>query len=107
MFIFYIILCIVAAALLFELRRRRTFVYGVFEFVVGLIGLTLTFYPQTMYLLTEEASASGLILSRGIAIVGGIYLLVRGMDNMARDLPRRWRAHLESLSPKRDERMGR
>jgi hypothetical protein len=75
--------------------------------VVGLIGLTLTFYPQTTYLLTEEASASGLILSRGIAIVGGIYLLVRGMDNMARDLPRRWRSHWESLFPKRDEHMGR
>src|SRR5579871_2210858 len=107
MVIFYIILCIAAAALLFELRRRRPFVYGVFEFVVGLIGLTLTFYPQTTYLLTEEASASGLILSRGIAIVGGIYLLVRGIDNMERDLPRRWRSHWESLSPKRDDQIGR
>lgn len=105
--VLYILLSIVAAMLLFELRRWRPFAYGVFEFAIGLIGLTLTFYPQTTYLLTGEATPWGLTLSRGITIVGGIYLLVRGMDNMDRDLPRRWRPHWEALFPKRDERIGR
>ena len=92
---------------MFQLRRRRPFVYGVFEFAVGVIGLVLTFHPQTTYLLTGEASPSGLILSRGIAIVGGIYLLVRGLDNMERDLPRRWRPFWDMLFPQREEQIGR
>ena len=106
--VIYALLSIVAALLLFLLRRRRPFAYGLFEFAVGLLGLMLTFHPQTTSLLTGEASPSGLMLSRGIAIVGGIYLLVRGMDNMERDLPRRWRSHLAvSQSPKRDGQIGR
>ena len=97
--VIYILLCLIAAMFFFALRRRRPFAYGVFEFLVGLIGLTLTFYPQTGYLLTEDSSASGLILSRGIAIVGGIYLLVRGMDNMERGLPASWRPFWQTFFP--------
>ncbi len=106
--VIYALLSILAALLLFLLRRRRPFVYGLLEFAVGLLGLMLTFHPQTTYLLSGEASSSGLFLSRGIAVVGGIYLLVRGMDNMERDLPRRWRSHLAvSQAPKPDGHIDR
>ncbi len=36
----YILLSIIAAVLFFDLRRRP-FVYGLFEFAVGLVGLML------------------------------------------------------------------
>ncbi len=34
--VIYALLSILAAAALFQLRRRRPFVYGLFEFAVGL-----------------------------------------------------------------------
>ena len=107
MAVLYILVSIVAAMLFFELRRRRPFAYGVFEFAIGLIGLTLTLYPQTTYLLTGEATPWGLTLSRGITVVGGIYLLVRGLDNMDRAVPRSWRPHWETLFPRRNGQIGR
>ena len=107
MAIVYILLSIVAALFFFQLRWRRPFAYGLFEFAVGLIGLTLTFYPQTTYLITDEASPFGITLSHGVAIVGGIYLLVRGLDNMERGLPRSWRPHWHALFPRHNEQTGK
>jgi hypothetical protein len=106
MFILYVVLSIAAAALFFELRRRRPFIYGVFECAVGFLGLMFTFYPQTSYFLADDASPSGLFLSRGIAVVGGIYLLVRGMENMERDLPGKLRPLWNTFFSKRDEQTG-
>jgi hypothetical protein len=100
--VIYILLSIVAALFFYGLRGRRPFVYGLIEFAVGLIGLTLTFYPQTSYLLIEESSFWGMTLSHDVTIVGGIYLLVRGLDNMDRDLPLGWRHHWDILFLKRN-----
>ena len=106
MAVLYFVLSFIAAMLLFGLRRTRPFIYGVLETMVGTIGLVFAFYPQAALVPTAESTSLGLALSRGIAIVGAIYLLVRGMDNMERGLPQSWRPHWHALFSKRDEQIG-
>ena len=45
-------------------------------------------------------NAWGEALSRSVSLVLGIYLLVRGMDNVDRDLPPSWRPWWNRLFPK-------
>jgi hypothetical protein len=103
MAVLYFLLSMIAAMLLFSLRRRHPFLYGILECAVGITGLMLTFYPQISYMPTLETTPLGMALSRWVAIVGGIYLLVRGLDNMERDLPRSWQPHWHALFAKGSE----
>jgi hypothetical protein len=84
----------VAVGLLFYvLRCRQQLAYGVVELVVALAVIILTFYPQTHYL--EDLQVPpwwGWILSRGVGASAGIYVMVRGLDNIHKGLPSKWRS---------------
>src|SRR4051812_14945558 len=67
----------------------RSFIYGVTEVVVGLIATWSTIHSSTADM-----------LSKGLGFFGGIYIVVRGLDNMDRDLPTKLRPLWDRCFPK-------
>jgi len=96
----YFIVTIGAGLFLYQARGLHPFWYGTGEIVVAVAMIYLWFSPPESFLLADEMSAWGLALSRSVGLVLGIYLLVRGMDNVDRGLPRAWRRWWDRLFPK-------
>jgi hypothetical protein len=57
-----------------------------------LVIIFLTFHPPAIYLITEEDSFWGGLLSKGVGFLAGIYATVRGLDNIEQGLPPHFRA---------------
>jgi len=76
----------VVALLFYRLRCRWQFVYGLGELVVGMAMIFLALYPQTPNYLSDTwgPPLGGWLLSNGVAIIVGIYVMVSGLDNAAR-----------------------
>jgi hypothetical protein len=72
-------------------RCRQPISYGLIEIGVGLAIIFVTFFPQTPYLLYDTPPWWGVQLSRFLGFIAGVYVIVRGLDNIERGLP--------SLSP--------
>jgi rRNA-processing protein FCF1 len=62
--------------LLYWCRQRYRLLYGVFEFAVGMSMAYYVFFPVGNY--------SKLTVVQGIQIVGGLYVMVRGLDNIGK-----------------------
>jgi hypothetical protein len=82
---------IVAGVIFYWLRCRLRFWYGLWEVVVAFVIIYITFVPPYTVVVLADMSPSRLLLSKGVGILGGIYLIVRGIDNMDEDLPPKWR----------------
>ncbi|MCK4505018.1 MAG: twitching motility protein PilT [Candidatus Aegiribacteria sp.] len=61
---------------LFWYREKFRLSYGVFEFFVGVIIACYVFFPTFNY--------SVLSVTDGIKILGGLYVIVRGLDNIGK-----------------------
>jgi hypothetical protein len=100
MSIIYTVIAILIGIGLYTLRCRKLFVYGVFEVLLSIL---------VIYLSIDQPWSPGSGVIRGSAFFGfgrvgyllqnywaklaGIYIFVRGMDNMGAELPdcmRRW-----------------
>jgi hypothetical protein len=83
---------IAAGVVFYGIRCRKPFWYGCAEALVGIAVIYIVLYPvETNYLLIAEASTgSDVLLSKAVGILAGVYILVRGLDNMSRELPTRW-----------------
>src|SRR5437660_400917 len=62
---------------LFTVRVHRIRVYASIEILVGMVALTQVFFFPSRFLQIEEGSD----LAQYLAVVGGIYIIVRGLDN--------------------------
>jgi hypothetical protein len=82
-----IVITIVLGISFYIMRFRWQLAYGIFEILVSLVVIFLTFYPQTNYLLLAEFSWQGWFLSKGVGVLAGIYVMVRGLDNIEKGLP--------------------
>ena len=82
-----IVITIVLGIAFYIMRCRWQLGYGVFEVLVSLVVISLTFYPQTNYLLLAEFSWQGWFLSKSVGVLAGIYVMVRGLDNVEKGLP--------------------
>jgi uncharacterized membrane protein len=81
----------IAGLAAYRLRRSRRFCYGLIEIVVSLAVIFLTVFPQTSYLALEGDQGQswlGWLLYKSVGALTGIYVLVRGLDNMGHDLPK-------------------
>jgi hypothetical protein len=96
-----IFLTITAGLFFYWLRCQFRFWYGVIEIAVALGVIYMTFVPQTDYLLLGVPPTSHFLFTKGAGILAGIYILVRGMDNMDQDLPPNWRRIWDKAFPKR------
>lgn len=61
---------------LFWYRQRFRLSYGVFEFIVGVMMTYYVFFPNFSYV--------ALSVVEGIQILGGLYVMVRGLDNVSK-----------------------
>ncbi len=71
---------ILFAIFLFIFRERQRISYGILEFGVGLTSIILIFYPSFNL---ENISFD---FSFGIKYIGGIYIMIRGLDNVVKGL---------------------
>ena len=60
---------------LYWYRQKYRLSYGLFEYFVGLMMTYYVFFPSFNY-----ASLTAL---EGIQIIGGVYVMVRGLDNIS------------------------
>jgi hypothetical protein len=77
---------IILGVCFYVMRCRWQLAYGVLELLVSLVIIFLTFYPQTSYLLREEIFWQGWLLSMSVGALAGIYVMVRGLDNIEKGL---------------------
>jgi hypothetical protein len=68
----------IAGAGLYALRGRYRLVYGVAETAVGYLTAVRLVFPTT------NIHSIGLV--QGIGLLGGLYIIVRGLDNVAKGL---------------------
>lgn len=88
----YVLLTLLVAVFFYWFRCHHRFAYGVLEIVVAVLVVVFTFVPQTNYLLLSGPTFDlPHFLSRAAGLSAGVYVFVRGMDNMAQDLPIGWR----------------
>ncbi|RZK13635.1 MAG: hypothetical protein EOO43_17625 [Flavobacterium sp.] len=89
-----IIVFLAFALALFYWREREKISYGMFEFSIGFIAIIMVLYPIN-FQINEYIN-----LDTDIKILGGLYIMVRGLDNMVKGmqgskfgvyLSRRWK----------------
>jgi len=78
-----------AAIILYRLRGSRPFMYGIAEVIVGMTATWSGIHAGTTSVITQA-----------LAFFGGMYVVVRGMDNMDKDLPPKMRRWWNILFPK-------
>jgi rRNA-processing protein FCF1 len=61
---------------LYWYRQKYRLSYGIFEFIVGFVMTLYVFFPTFSY--------TALTVVEGIQILGGLYVMVRGMDNVSK-----------------------
>lgn len=61
---------------LYWYRQRFRLSYGIFEFLVGVMLTYYVFFPTFSY--------AALTVVEGIQIIGGLYVMVRGLDNVSK-----------------------
>lgn len=98
MAVIWIFVTVVFGLSFYVLRCRCQLFYGLVELVVALAVIVLTFYPQTNFLaLVEGPPLWGWLLSKGVGASAGIYVMVRGLDNIHKGLPSKWRGKWERV----------
>jgi hypothetical protein len=93
---------VAVAGLLYEVRSRHRFWYGVGEVVAGLGVIVVLFNPPSTALVTEDFSFVGSFIARNLSALGGLYLMVRGLDNIDQNLPARFRKGWGRIFSKND-----
>jgi hypothetical protein len=84
-----IVLAVAASLYLYWFRGQMPFLYGILEVLIGIV---------TIFLACINAKAD--VLARSLAILGGGYIIVRGMDNMDKGCPSRLRKYWDATFPK-------
>lgn len=66
---------------LFIFREKQRLAYGVFEFLVGVVAIISLFTPNNF-----DFNAITFNLDFNIKLIGGLYIMVRGQDNIVKAL---------------------
>jgi hypothetical protein len=84
----YFVLTVLFGLFLYWLRCRHRVLYGATEIVVALLLIYTFFFPehrgvlQMMEWVGSLGPVWGELLSRSVTLFGGLYALVRGLDNV-------------------------
>jgi len=73
----------IIGGLLYALRGRLRITYGILEVGVGMMSAMSSFTSATG---STSAAAPTFTTTMGIAVLGGIYIIVRGLDNIGKAL---------------------
>jgi hypothetical protein len=90
------IVAVLAGFVFFGFRCRLRFWYGLAEVMAALIVLYFQFFPVDRHILSAggapQPTALEELLSMLVGLLAGMYILVRGLDNIDHSLPERWRS---------------
>jgi hypothetical protein len=70
---------------LYGLRSKSPFIYGISEVFVGITAIWLSVRPPTISPLSDIGNGVWQL----VTILGGVYIIVRGLDNMDKKVPTR------------------
>jgi drug/metabolite transporter (DMT)-like permease len=96
----WITAAVITALILYTLRRRHRFPHGLMELAFSLGMFLLTIYPRSpRHLALEERPPWwGLLLStKAFPLLTGIYVMVRGLDNIDEGLSEKWRGNWNQI----------
>jgi hypothetical protein len=79
---FISILFVAGAILLYGMRTRYPFVYGFIEAVVGISAIVY------VVLANQQPASNAALFAELLSVSGGMYVIVRGLDNMTKALPK-------------------
>jgi hypothetical protein len=88
---------------LYKLRRTHLFRYGCIEIAVGLVVQFFAFVPLKPSISLNPQTPLDLGILTALGVLGGIYIIVRGLDNIEHDLPPTWRPRRDRWFPKRKQ----
>lgn len=71
----------ISGLLLFVFREKQRLSYGVFEFLVGVLAIVLLFHSDNF-----DYSKIKFTLDFNVKLLGGLYIMVRGQDNIVKAL---------------------
>jgi hypothetical protein len=83
-------LAVMASIYLYWFRGQAPFLYGLMEVATGVLTISFVLF-----------TARGDVLARVLGILGGSYVIVRGLDNMDKGCPRSLRKFWDVAFPKR------
>jgi hypothetical protein len=86
---FFAVPSIATAIFLYRIRGRHPLFYGTIEISVSVLAILVSI------------GASNNPLNKIVAVLGGIYIFIRGMDNVDKGLPTSWRPTWDWVFPKR------
>jgi hypothetical protein len=73
-----------AGVFVFRIRCRRPFYYGLTEIVFGMAVFVFSVFPSSTTLVSDEISPIGMMISKYLTLAAGLYIVVRGLDNIDR-----------------------
>jgi hypothetical protein len=98
MILFDITLVVFFGIVMYLIRCRAQLVYGIVEVVAALVVVYLAFRPPYSVLVIEQGySPWGVQLQHYYGLLAGVYIFVRGMDNIGSALPRQLRVRWDRL----------
>jgi hypothetical protein len=83
---------VVASLILYPMRFWWPLLYGLIEVCMGLGIAYFTFNPtQNVLLLSNQPPWWQSLLSQNVVMLGAIYVMVQGFDDIHKGLPSRWK----------------
>jgi hypothetical protein len=75
----------------YRLRCSYGMAYGIIEVIAGTVAIILSEFPPYTVITANDISVVGSQALHILTLMGGIYIVVRGMDNINQNLPPRLR----------------
>ena len=82
---------VVVAVGFYRIRCWSRLLYGAMEVVAGIGVIILGEFPPKAITAAASTWTLGSRAAHMLALMGGVYIVVRGLDNIDQGLPERWR----------------
>jgi hypothetical protein len=82
---------VVVAVGFYRIRCWSRLLYGAMEGVAGIGVIILGEFPPNAITASASTWTLGSRAAHMLALMGGVYIVVRGLDNIDQGLPKRWR----------------
>ena len=78
---------VVVAMVFYRIRCASRLLYGAVEIVAGIVTIVLGEFPPYAVLTSDTTWTMGSRAAHMLTLMAGVYLVVRGLDNIGQDLP--------------------
>ena len=82
---------VVVAVAFYRIRCWSRLLFGAIEIVAGIGVIIIGEFPPNAVATAANVWTLGSRAAHMLALLGGVYIVVRGLDNIDQGLPERWR----------------